>query len=62
MSKLDTEIIDWIRGKNGIHRGSGTLLRRMFGDYKGISNWKNRIARLRTSVQIKRNYGFFTQY
>lgn len=36
MSKLDTEIIDWIRGKSGIHRGSGTLLRRMFGDYKGI--------------------------
>lgn len=40
MSKLDMDMIDWIRRKNGIHRGSGTLLCRMFGGYKEI-----RIAR-----------------
>lgn len=45
VSKLDTEMIDWIRRKNGIHRGSGPLFCRMFGAYKGISNWKIRIAR-----------------
>lgn len=45
MSKLDMEMIDWIRGKNGIHRGSGPLLCRMFGGYKEISNWKITIAR-----------------
>lgn len=45
VSKLDTEMIDWIRGKNGIHRGSGPFLCRMFGGYKGISNWKIRTAK-----------------
>jgi len=45
MSKLDMEMIDWIRGKNGIHRGSESFLCKMFGGYKGISNWKSRIAR-----------------